>query len=422
MKCERIGLRQSGQSAAGPEHAIAIHRRLAIPPMGRQRTTDSAFARAWGCALVVLLAFTSACRDGLDGSPSWTENWGDSATFSLAPSPGQCGDCIESTLLVTLGDRGGEGFIVDRGQLGTTLEDDRGRFWVPQRDHLKVFDAGGNYLQTVGRPGQGPLEFQYAFLSHQDSSGYVHAFDVLNARESLINPTFELAATRTTPGWFQTSVALDDNRYAIQMEVHTPDRLGLPLHIVEEGKMIRSFGAPAQPGTSPIVMSVDSKRVLARGPDGVLLAAKPYDYEIVAWSENGERLARFVGQPLSAAPPDPGPRTWENPPAAEIAAMLFVEPRYVWVAIRKPRPRWQELVEEVVSSDGVVAIRPKDGVWADAYMTRIEILDLAGGTVVAWSDLEELIVRFLPGPRAVALSHDDAGDARLTVSQLAVRQ
>ncbi len=48
-------------------------------------------------------------------------------------------------------------------QVRTFVVDDAGTIYVldQQASHIKVFDASGKYLRTIGRKGQGPGELEY---------------------------------------------------------------------------------------------------------------------------------------------------------------------------------------------------------------------------------------------------------------------
>jgi hypothetical protein len=48
------------------------------------------------------------------------------------------------------------------GQISDVVVDEAGSLYVLDRrnDHVKVFDASGKYLRTIGRRGQGPGEFE----------------------------------------------------------------------------------------------------------------------------------------------------------------------------------------------------------------------------------------------------------------------
>ncbi len=67
--------------------------------------------------------------------------------------------------------------------------DDEGSFYVTDGDRkvIKKYDSCGQYLQSIGRPGQGPGEFQTISEARFDKDGNIYLNDVSNQRISFLS-------------------------------------------------------------------------------------------------------------------------------------------------------------------------------------------------------------------------------------------
>lgn len=67
--------------------------------------------------------------------------------------------------------------------------DDEGKFYVTdvEINKVKVYDANGRFLQTIGGPGQGPGEFQDISKAGFDADGNIYLNDVKSQRISLLS-------------------------------------------------------------------------------------------------------------------------------------------------------------------------------------------------------------------------------------------
>ena len=125
-----------------------------------------------------LLAALAGCAEEAREPGSF---FGDGCILDMEAAP--CDDCIEFAHVTQLGsDELGPGYLVDRGTMENVVRDGRGNYWVGQNEEIKVFDPDGAFLRTVGRRGDGPMEFDRAAPIHADASGRVHVFDAGNLR------------------------------------------------------------------------------------------------------------------------------------------------------------------------------------------------------------------------------------------------
>lgn len=303
----------------------------------------------------------------------------------IEDSPTICKDCIRITRELSVGQGDGEGFLVPHGEL---LQDRSGQYWALQRAGPKVFAVDGSYVGTVGRRGAGPEEFNDVSAAFVDSSGLIHVFDAGNLRESVLGEDLSFRLTRRTPGIVIAAVEADSDSYLANMLVYTPEALGLPIHRVENGQVVRSFGA-AQGRTSrpmrTVLLAQDHRRELT-------YSVEKQDFEVHVWDQAGQRL-RVLRRP-GYLRPSPSKRTRGRGRRAEIVgvvAAIRIDSRgRLWVSSWLPRADWRERAREVRRRDGRLGYRWNSP--ADVFEGVIEIIDLEESNVVARAVLRERVM------------------------------
>lgn len=105
---------------------------------------------------------------------------------------------------VRIGTRMGDGPAAF-GRIGWLLADPDGDIYVldTQAQEVRVFDADGTYLRTIGRPGEGPGEFKNAAAMGWSPSGDLRVVDPGTGRLTVFRPSGELVETHSLPGGFQ---------------------------------------------------------------------------------------------------------------------------------------------------------------------------------------------------------------------------
>lgn len=114
----------------------------------------------------------------------------DAQTRVVVPSAPSCSQCsIVLTPILKIGDADGEGVI---GRPETVTRDGQGRYYAAFEEMhgtISVFDAGGRYLQTIGRRGGGPGEYQFISMIHAKRGDTLLVFDSRNRRLTFALPT-----------------------------------------------------------------------------------------------------------------------------------------------------------------------------------------------------------------------------------------
>lgn len=353
--------------------------------------------------LVVLLAL-SACQ-----RPDASNVTGEAAPV--------CTTCVEMELLAVLGTVDDEGFLSTETR--DVVVDPEGRFWVGQRGEIKIYDAGGGYLRTVGRSGEGPLEFGWARPNHVDGLGQIHVVDDRNLRESVITPAGELVEERRLPAAPLALVPTinGSGRLVANMWYGIPEAMGEPLHLIDGSTVVRSFGARPEDGpATPVTI----ERVLGSGVDGAIYSAHPYEYRIEAWTPDLEKSWTFEGPALNDPPHVRGPFAPDNPPPNRLWAVQDDEDTGLLIVLLwERRPGWQESMVEVTTPDGSIVYQPSgpDVSYADMYAGKVELIDPGSGSVVASFVTDPLFTAFA-GRRLAVEAREIGGAPQVGIWQL----
>jgi len=294
-----------------------------------------------------------------------------------------CENCLDFAHVTRLGgDELGPGFLVAEGTMDNVVRDSLGNYWVGQDEQIKVFDAEGTFLRAIGRRGDGPMEFGSAAPTHTDGSGRVHVFDTDNLRISVIDEAFTLVEEKRLPTWISAKAPLSDGeRYVVHASIEEPGRVGMPLHIIDDSGILRSFGAGDERNSdSPESMPVEL--TLAADADGSVFAARRFEYVVEVWSQEGSRLGGLRGEPLlNSANFLLEPASPDNPPPNIIGQIRTDPDGLLWVSLAARRTDWLETRIPHPSGDGFIepALEDITGI----FQGRLDVIDLSTCTLVA---------------------------------------
>lgn len=226
-----------------------------------------------------------------------------SASILTIEHRASCATCsVSLERLFTLG-TSSDSLLLAGGHLE---RDSYGRFYavaVGMRA-VAVFDPSGRPERGVGRPGQGPGEFQSDILGVVVTAGDSLRVIDIRGRVSVFGPrgAFARAYQMPVPNITGTTF-LPGGRSVIGKSLNTPAGIGLPYHLISDsGTVIRSFGTEivgaSGRGTQvrPFIVSADMKSLFGwqRGAD--------YVFE---WWELGDfsgTTVRVVGAPWFVMP------------------------------------------------------------------------------------------------------------------------
>lgn len=181
--------------------------------------------------------------------------------------------------------------------------DSKGRFFVTDYSdkNIKVYDATGSRVATIGRPGRGPGEFT-ALLTAQSYRDSLVAWDAVSGKLSVFAPDgrYVRAISLTgTPFPVWSVRVVDDSLFlAIAAATGIPARPALAL-IRPDGTRLSTFYEPGQyVGTSPAV--IQTIFVLADAADGTVFAGLAGGDSLWTFDYQGRRLG---AAPVDAAHP-----------------------------------------------------------------------------------------------------------------------
>lgn len=329
-----------------------------------------------------------------------------------------CDTCILARRLLTLGDTAGPGSLF--APWWYLVKDNVGNYWVSQRGAVKVFTDEGEFIHEVGRLGQGPLEFAGNPMPfYADPMGRVHVHDLENARVSIIDRDYRLATDVRLPGGPFALVGLAGmNRYLANMWVPSVEQIGLPLHVVEGGSIVTSFGLTQHDAAaeSPLV----ARRVIAVDDHERIVAARPYEYVIDFWSPTGTHLGKVEGPQLNEQLNRSGqPYQLQN----EIYAVRLDHEGRLWVLTWRVAPDWRDSMKEVVYPNGQMRLEMKDSTASthELYTSRVDVIDLDTGLLIArHEDKHAKFHSFIGDNEVMAVELAAYGDVRLGIWTLSL--
>ncbi|MCY3705570.1 MAG: 6-bladed beta-propeller [Gammaproteobacteria bacterium] len=151
---------------------------------------------AWSCGVLLLLG---ACGDGGARIPSAAQ-FVDSAGVAIVTNPP--GEAVFATIaaepVLSIGAIDGPDEVLF-GRIASVAVDGAGNLIVAdgQMGEVRIFDASGVHLQTIGGPGEGPGEFRALAGAWRAADGGIVTADSRLRRITRFGPDGELLATAT---------------------------------------------------------------------------------------------------------------------------------------------------------------------------------------------------------------------------------
>jgi hypothetical protein len=330
----------------------------------------------------------------------------------------QCDGCALSLQReVVLGDAEGPGTIESKTTLAS--RDSKGRYYVREEygATIKVFDAAGTYLTTIGRRGAGPGEFEMIAAVEHTTGDTLHVFDTRNLRRSVLSPDFGFVRSNPLAIRPANQVILTPNGGAVfGTTIRTAELIGFPLHLLDaSGDRVRSFGSVT--GEFDAAVPYSDERVLAKADDGAVWATYRTRYALELWSVDGvSEPIRVLERKVPWFPPHARqPQSASDAPPPRLQAIRLVDNDRMLVVILVAGKTWQKAVR-----DG--GIHPIVTDWQGYYDSIIELIDLSSGEVLASAKSPLAFHDFVDDELLSTVTFDDAHNPYLEVWRVRFQQ
>jgi hypothetical protein len=323
-----------------------------------------------------------------------------------------------------LGDRDGPGAIP--GFPSSVTIDPLGRYLVQffQGELPVVFNSRGEYVSTLGRKGAGPGEFmqpQKAFVTPGDSLVII---DFHTARATVLDKSLAPIRSIALPPWQVRNLLVFDwpTRVVVNSTVRTPDRFGLPLHVMgfdgQVASIRQSFGSLNAGDITP-QQQRQLYYTLAPADPGAVWAAERYRYRISKWAEDGSLQLTLTRNPewfegesdgLGSGP--------TKAPSPDNRAIMRDSAGRLWVFTLIAAPDWREAWKDVPPPAGREVPATWGAPFHTQYQTVIEVLDVSVRRVLARYTTPHAIIFALGANRVAAYREADDGTPHIVILQL----
>ena len=255
----------------------ARHRAHGVRRTSRVATSRVAASRVSACFALLSLVACAADGGGSAGPPATVDTLAGGVVRTVSSAPAEPGRWRLEPVLRIQPPEGSPGELFEPGDLAITT--DGGVLVAESREAaVKVFDAEGTYVRTIGRDGAGPGEFRSAWLAVRGDTLLVQDPQLARASTFLISDG-TLLATHATAGRYWAPVGIDGRHRAV-------------IRMVDDESADSSMG-PAQ----------RFLRLAFRGTplDTVAVPYRASDGEAAVWRvQSGDRLLGTVRVPLVA--------------------------------------------------------------------------------------------------------------------------
>jgi hypothetical protein len=299
---------------------------------------------------------------------------------TVGPDPA-CATCrIELTKVVTLGRPTDS--LTPFGAHLSVVRNAKGEYIVgPSTSYsLIVYDANGRQVRSVGRRGPGPGEFRTTLMNHIAGRGdTLFVFEWLPGRVSVFRPDLTFVGETRPELVMRKSVVRMGGGFLGSAALREPDRVGLPLHIVNDsGRIVRSFGSATRQARPDLPNT--QLRVVARAgeQEQAVWAARLEKYELELWTAGGVHRQTIVRRAPWFPAWDGGPLrdVGKYPPHPSVRGLAVDSIGRLWVSVQVPETRWAARTD---SSRGVTPLA-EESRYVD---TVLDLIDVRTGKLTA---------------------------------------
>ena len=306
------------------------------------------------------------------------------------------------------------------------FRDRTGRYFVLVQGQLPlIFTSRGRFLRQLGRSGEGPGEFRAASFVSALPGDSLLVLDTRLLRASVYSSDLRFVRSVGLPFYVSAARLLDwPKRVAVNGVSYSRADAGWPLHIIDfsgsTANRIASFGdnnGEMRPGENARLI----RRFVAGGTDS-FWALQMLKYQVTHYGADGRVLTAIRREPSWFV----GESSWSlgsprRPPSPALQTAA-IRGDTLWVAARVPRKDWEKAWSGTRASGlGEVASgRGPDP--TQLHMTRVEVIDVRRGTLLAVRDFDGIIVDIDSELRATIYDFDRDLEPRLRILGLHLRR
>jgi len=296
-----------------------------------------------------------------------------------------------------------------------------GRFVVafyPIAGEVFEFDATGKFTRVFARAGRGPGEVTRASAIYRTDSDTIQIFD--SGRVLRFNPAGEFVSAVPFPASVERVIDTGSGRLVINGRHPVRDAVEQPLHVVDEAwRITSSFGAlegvPFRPD-----LPYQAHRLITSDGSGGFWAVRRTAYELQRWIPPGELVQTWVRNADWFAPyeerrpisPDRDPENW-------VTAIQALDSACVLVLVQIPQRDWRNHLGPPRTTPSGLVMYPDWDV-ANVFDTRIELVDVVQGRVIATVTHPSTLYAFSDQQHVLSYRQDDSGTPYVDVWRLQV--
>jgi len=343
----------------------------------------------------------------------------------LFPERTACAACrLEVVRTGTLAALKNEGTLPGRPYPSTLARASTGRWYVgfPEvgEEPIQVFGPDRRFSGNLGAIGKGPAEYQDVGSIRILPGDSILVYDKSSRLATVYTADGRAARTQRIPGDVWDLLPLAGGVVVVSATIATPDRVGLPLHLVDKnGTLTTSFGA--SPSVYMASRARGGYRWLSPSRDGGFWAtAWTNQYLIQRYSADGKLLLEFKSD-RSWFPSDPNYwfPTIDRAPAPEMWAVHETADSLLWVIGRVADQNWRRGLRAPVGAEQN-RVFPW-GRYSDLFDGVVEVIDLRTRQVVVRQRFDQVFMGFTSPGVVVGVGEGSGGDLWLDVYELRMK-
>jgi hypothetical protein len=281
-----------------------------------------------------------------------------------------------------------------------------------------IYDSAGNFIQELGRKGDGPGEFNYAVTVNVDAQGKILVWD-MNNRETVLD-----AGYRFVRQYFQraaTLVILPDGRRVTNYSVADAFNNPAPVSVYDTlGKVLGAFGVVDIP--TPDNDAWRANRAIGRAQGDAVWVARTDMYRLERWSTKGH-LTNVFSRSAPWFPVTRGRSVGEygaEPTPVVRAAREDAQGR-LWFVVSVPARNWKQFLGPPRLTAGRPPSYPQR-VRSALYDTIIDVIDVRTGKLLVSQRVPGMMQFILDDDLLASYRQDSEGTPIIDVWRVRVVQ